>query len=116
MRVHDVRLRRRAHAVRKLGVPTLAARATVEDRELDLVPALAQRDLQLAHEDAEVGIVRAGVHLRDEQDAHAPIFARLRRRSQPTGANASPTRTTPGRSTGAQTPNSTAPSRSRCPR
>ena len=59
----------------------LPAGAPVEHGELDLVPALAERALQLRHEDAEVGVVRARVHLRDEQDPHARTVPSSRRRS-----------------------------------
>jgi hypothetical protein len=34
------------------------------------VPAALERVRELRDEDAEVGIVRPGVHLRDEEDAH----------------------------------------------
>ena len=63
----------------------LAAAAPVEHRELDLVPALAQRVLQLRDERAEVGVGRPRVHLRDEQDPHqSPSARRAGGRTRPT--------------------------------
>jgi hypothetical protein len=35
------------------------------------VPAIAERLLELRDEDAEIRVIRSGVHLGDEQDAHA---------------------------------------------
>src|SRR5215211_3309632 len=35
---------------------------------LDLVPAVAERALDPLHEGAQVGVVRPGIHLRDEKD------------------------------------------------
>ena len=49
-------------------VPTPPARARVDDRALDLVPACDELVLEVRDEDAEVRIARAGVHLRDEED------------------------------------------------
>ena len=48
----------------------LAARAPVEHRSLELVPARGELVLELGDEDSEIGIVRPRIHLRDEQDAH----------------------------------------------
>ena len=48
-----------------------AAAAAVDDRPGELVPPCLEARLQLGDERAEVGRVRAGVHLGDEQDAHA---------------------------------------------
>ncbi len=62
--------RRRPHLPPQLEEPPLPARAPVEDGELDLVAALAERELELADEDAEVGVGRPRIHLRDEQDPH----------------------------------------------
>ena len=70
MGIDDVRLRRLPDAPRELDEAALAAAAPVEHREVDVVSALAQRTLHLADECAEIRIVRAGIHLRDEQDAH----------------------------------------------
>ena len=39
-------------------------------RELELVTPVAERQLELPHEHAEVGVVRPRVHLRDEEDPH----------------------------------------------
>ena len=71
VRPDDVGPRRRAHLAPQLEEAPLAAAAPVEHRELDLVPALAERQLQLRDEDAEVGVVGPRVHLRDEQDPQA---------------------------------------------
>ena len=43
----------------------------VEHRPLDLVPERDELALQIGHEDPEVGLGRARVHLGDEQDPHA---------------------------------------------
>src|SRR5205085_9108402 len=51
-------------------VTELAAAAPVEHGELELVPALAERDLEPPDEGAELRIPRARIHLRDEQDPH----------------------------------------------
>ena len=55
---------------RELEVAELAAGAAVEDRAVEPVAAPLERGCELGHEHAEVGVVRPGVHLRDEQDAH----------------------------------------------
>ena len=68
MRPDHIGHRRLAHLATQLEEPLLPARAPVEHRQVDLVPALAQRQLELPHEHAEVRVVRARVHLRDEQD------------------------------------------------
>jgi hypothetical protein len=52
------------------------------------VSTRAQSALHLRDEDAEVGVARPGIHLRDEENPHYAA-----------GANVSPTRTGPGRST-----------------
>ncbi len=73
VRVDDVGPEAAAGAVRPGGerqVAGLAAGARVEHRPLDLVAARDERALHLGDERAEVGRVRARVHLRDEQDPH----------------------------------------------
>ena len=51
-------------------VAAFAAGAPVEHGALDLVPAGRDGSLELGDEDAEIGVVRPGVHLRHEQDPH----------------------------------------------
>ena len=58
----------------ELRVAQLAAAAPVEHDPLDLVPARRQLALQALDEDAEVGRLGGGVHLRDEEDAHRRII------------------------------------------
>ena len=70
VRVHDVRPRRTRGTPRELEVAELSARARVEHGALDLVPALDECALDLRDECAEIGSVRAGIHLRHEQDPH----------------------------------------------
>ncbi|MEZ5098984.1 MAG: hypothetical protein R3C15_04115 [Thermoleophilia bacterium] len=55
--------------------PGLAAGPAVDNGALELVAEPAQLALELPDEDAEVRVVAARVHLRDEQDAHAGILA-----------------------------------------
>jgi hypothetical protein len=43
----------------------------VDDGALDLVPALEQLVLEVRDECSEVRRIRAGIHLGDEEDAHA---------------------------------------------
>ena len=73
MRVHDVRAEPPCgrHDVPGERRVTGAAAAAVDDRPGELVPPCLEARLQLGDERAEVGRVRAGVHLGDEQDAHA---------------------------------------------
>ncbi len=73
MRVHHVGpvpARGGAGVAEEVDVAALAARATVDHGEVELVPALAERDGKALDEDAEVGIGRARVHLRDQEDPH----------------------------------------------
>ena len=60
-------------ALPQLEEPPLAARAPVEHRQVDVVPALAQRAHAERDERAEVGVARPGIHLRDEQDPHGLV-------------------------------------------
>ena len=53
-------------------MPPLPAAAAVEHDSLDRVPERGELALEALHEDAEVGLRGRRVHLRDEQDAHAP--------------------------------------------
>jgi hypothetical protein len=72
--MNDVRLeaaRGYASAASKLEPAPPAARTAVEDRQLDLVATVAERELELAHERAEIRILRPWIHLRDDQNAHA---------------------------------------------
>jgi hypothetical protein len=55
---------------RKEEKAKLPARAPVEHRPLDLVPAGRELALELGYEDPEIWIFGPWVHLRDEQDAH----------------------------------------------
>ena len=48
----------------------------VEHGEVDVVTAFAQCVLELRDERAEIRVVRARIHLRDEQDAH--VYEALR--------------------------------------
>ena len=48
----------------------LPARAAVDDSPLELVAARGELSFQVCDEDPEVRIVRARVHLRDEEDPH----------------------------------------------
>ena len=78
--------RRRAHLPPQLEEPPLPAGAPVEHRELDLVPALAERHARAgATNDAEVGVVRPRVHLRDEEDPQRAPLDRLDRVADPHG-------------------------------
>ena len=73
VRVHDVGPETAGRGTRRAREPEvlhLAAAAPVEDSTLDLVPAREELLLEPAHEDAEVGVDRARVHLGDEQDLH----------------------------------------------
>jgi hypothetical protein len=76
--VHDIRLeppcrgRRRAREPEVLHLP---AAASIEDGALDFVTARDELFLEPAHEHAEVGVVRPGIHLGDEQDPHAPLYS-----------------------------------------
>ena len=56
--------------LRECQVPQLPARARVEHCAVDVVPAREQLPFELRDEGAEIGSVRAGIHLRDEQDPH----------------------------------------------
>jgi len=51
------------------GDVTSPASASVDDGALDLVPARKKLALEIRDEDSEVRIVRARVHLGNEQDA-----------------------------------------------
>src|SRR5581483_8281359 len=66
----DVRPSRAQGAPRERQVAKLSARARVEDREVDVVASRAQLALELGDEDAEVGSIRARIHLRDDEDPH----------------------------------------------
>ncbi len=71
VRVGDLRIEapRRASGIsEQLQVPTRPARARVDDRALDLVPAGDELVLEVRDEDAEVRVARTRVHLRDEED------------------------------------------------
>jgi hypothetical protein len=72
VRVDHVGPRRPASGARQLEVSALPACATIDHRAVELVASLGERTLQLLDEDAEVRVVRPGVHLRDEEDAHRP--------------------------------------------
>jgi hypothetical protein len=52
----------------ELEMATSPAAAPVDDRPFDLVTAHEELALEVRDEDPEVGIVRPGVHLGDEQD------------------------------------------------
>ena len=73
VRVRDVRIEAPCAAP---GVAEQAGRGVrgrrprvVHDRALDLVPARDELALEIRDEDAEVRIVRAWIHLRDEEDS-----------------------------------------------
>ncbi len=71
VRVGDVGIeapRRASGIAEQPQVPASAARARVDDRALDLVPAREELALEVRDEDAEVRVVPARVHLRDEED------------------------------------------------
>jgi hypothetical protein len=63
VRVDDVRSLCAADAPRELDVAALAAGAMIEHGKFDLVTAFTQRALHLLHEDPEVRVVQARVHL-----------------------------------------------------
>jgi hypothetical protein len=65
--------RRGARATGEGQVAALAARPRVEDGTLELVSTRRERALELGDEDAENGVVRARVHLRDEEDPHGAL-------------------------------------------
>ena len=70
----------RANLAPQLEEPLLPAGAPVEHGEVDLMAALAERRLELAHEHAEVGVGRPRVHLRDERGcARAQVSGALHR-------------------------------------
>jgi hypothetical protein len=72
VRVDDVRPeapRCGRDVVRERQMARLAA-AAVDDRARQLVPPRGEACLELGDEGAEVGCLRPGVHLRDEEDAH----------------------------------------------
>ena len=71
VRPDDVGLRRVAYPPAQLEEAALAARAAIEHREVDLVPAFAQHAHLLLDERAEIGVGRPRVHLRDDEDLHA---------------------------------------------
>jgi hypothetical protein len=54
---------------RERQVAHAASPAAVDDRSLDLVAAVEELTLERGDEAPEVGVARAGVHLRDEEDA-----------------------------------------------
>src|SRR5205085_1412457 len=66
-------------APRESEVPSLAAAPTVEDGALEDVSARGERLLEVADERSQIRVVRAGIHLRDEEDPH-PAKLRLIRR------------------------------------
>ena len=68
--VDDVGARCAACVARQLEVSELPSRSTVEHGAVDLVAPLHERALHLRDENAEVGVGRPRVHLRDEEDAH----------------------------------------------
>src|SRR5262249_612972 len=73
VRVHDIRPERaspRRRLTREPEVSRLSSRAPVEDGALDDVTARGECIAEVAHEDAEIRVVRSGIHLRDEEDAH----------------------------------------------
>ena len=51
-------------------VRALPAATRAHDRTVELVSAGDQLALEVRDEDAEVGVARARVHLRDEEDPH----------------------------------------------
>ena len=62
--------RRPSGVEREAEVAQLPARAAVDDGPLELVAARGELSFQVGDEDPEVRIVRARVHLRDEEDPH----------------------------------------------
>jgi len=71
--VHDLRpeVPRRANCIAgESEVSSPSAGSPIDHRPLELVPAGCELALEVGHEDPQVGIVRAGVHLRDEEDSH----------------------------------------------
>ena len=54
----------------------LPARAAVDDGPLELVAARGELSFEVGDEDPEVRVVRARVHLRDEEDPQRPLAAR----------------------------------------
>ena len=79
VRVDDVRVEASGSCADVRGEPRvlrLAPAAVVDHGALELVPAVAECRLELLDEDAEIRVVRPGIHLRDEQDAHTRSFAR----------------------------------------
>ena len=81
VRIDDVGAERASslerHA-RERPVPREAAGAAVKHGSLDDVTAVGERRLEVADEDSEVRVGGTGIELRDEQDAHARILARVR--------------------------------------
>ncbi len=79
MRVDDIRPeapRGAAGVACERHVPEPASAAPVDDGALELVSPRPEGVLELLHEDAQVGILGTGVHLRDEQDPQrAPSLA-----------------------------------------
>ena len=74
VRVDDVRVeaaRGSPGVAREPEVTPRPAAPAVHDRALELVPARDELPLERGDEDPEVGVVRARVHLGDEQDPHA---------------------------------------------
>ena len=69
--VDDVRSLRRRGAPGKRQVTELPPGAGVENGEIDLVTACDESPLDLRNERPEVGRVRPGVHLGDEEDPHS---------------------------------------------
>ena len=53
----------------------LAAGTPVENSEVDRMAPLAERELELAYEHAEIGVGRPRIHLGDEQDPHGSLRA-----------------------------------------
>ena len=73
MRVHDVgsEAPRRADGIageREMSSPSTGA--LIDHRALQIMPASREFPLEVGDEDSEVGVVRAGIHLRDEEDLH----------------------------------------------
>ncbi len=103
MRPHDVRPRRRRDLTPQLEVPLLPAGTPVEHGQVDLVAPLPERQLELAHEHAEIGVGRPGVHLRDEEDPQR--LAQNFSTPSPSAKTIAPIRTVPkGISAGAAEP------------
>ena len=57
-------------------MPAPAAAPPVDDRALDLVAARGELALEGRDEDAEVGVGRPRVHLRDEEDPQRAALSR----------------------------------------